>query len=66
MMAGLGESERNVLPWRLKNDLCLISHEKNLMALTQYAHEICTARGIATWELLDHTVEQKHYPKASY
>ena len=60
--SGLGEKEKSGLTWRLGTDLNLVSHEKKLMSLADFIHKCCVVNGVASIELLDHTLIQKEYP----
>lgn len=64
LCGGLGESEKQGIPWRLASDLSIVSYNKSLMSLAEYLHRICTIHGVASFELLDHVLLQKQYPVA--
>lgn len=64
-MAGDASAELHVLPWRLRSDLDIISHDKNLMCLANFCHFICTTHGVAAFDLLDLAVNQKQHPPAT-
>ncbi|CAK9074147.1 unnamed protein product [Durusdinium trenchii] len=65
VVAGLGERELSGLPFRFVNDLSLVSHDKKIMPLADYMHQICTVHGVADFELACHDVVQKQYPPES-
>ena len=59
---GLGDKEKAGLTWHLASDLSLVSHEKKLMSLADFIHKCCVVHGVASIDLLDHTLIQKEYP----
>ena len=58
----MGEAELSGLPFRFADDLVLVSDEKRLTSLCEFAHKCCTVHGVANFELANHQLDQKMYP----
>ncbi|CAL1134420.1 unnamed protein product [Cladocopium goreaui] len=65
VVAGLGETELSGICFRFASDLVLVSSERQLTSLAEFAHKCCTVQGIANFELANHEIQQKMYPPAS-
>lgn len=61
LIPGTGQSEANVLPWRLLDDLTLVvsADDKKLMSLADFVHRSATVHGVADFEIRDHIVSPK-------
>ena len=64
VIQGLGEQELAGVPFRFANDLQLVAHERKLLSLADFIHQMCTVHGLADFELAGHQLEQKQYPPA--
>lgn len=67
IVSGQGESEVNVIPFRLQSDLALVlNSERKLLSLADFLHGAVTIHGIAEFELSDHVVSPKQRPGATW
>eukprot|EP00438_Fugacium_kawagutii_P033434 Skav208820 [mRNA] locus=scaffold667:154263:157452:+ [translate_table: standard] len=59
---GMGEHELSGICFRFQDDLVLVSDEKRLISLCEFARKCCTVHGVACFELANHQLDQKMYP----
>lgn len=66
LSSGLGEIELSGICFRFASDLVLVSSERQLTSLAEFAHKCCTVQGIANFELANHEIQQKMYPPVAW
>lgn len=54
------------LCFRFATDLVLVSNDRQLSSLAEFAHNCCTVQGIANFELANHDIQQKMYPPVTW
>ena len=47
------------IPWRLKDDFHLVSHNKRLIPLCQFLRSLATENGLSETDLVDHQLKAK-------
>lgn len=55
-------SEKDILPWRLVNDLSLVSFERTLYPICKLLRKLAIEKGIGSLEIEDHLMSARLHP----
>ena len=54
-------AEKDALPWRLTNDMSLISSERTLYPVCKFLRKLATEQGIGQLEIEDHELAPRYH-----